>query len=205
MTLSTLIKISSINNLSDARYNAGMGAGILGFCPEPGHSDFVDLKKFKEITGWIKGVKLAGEFYRSSASDILNLAESYQFDLIQFENAEMVDQVSAIGKPLIFRFYLPDIQLPGDIPEIMKKLMGKVKYYLIEGELRNNDIIKNFCDLSRQFPVILGTGIDSSNILALLNECSFSGFAFKSGHEIKPGYFDPGILARIFELLDNDN
>ena len=54
MSLKTLVKVGGVTNLSDARYCAGMGVAILGFCPEPSRPDYVDLDKFKEITNWIK-------------------------------------------------------------------------------------------------------------------------------------------------------
>ena len=41
--LKTLIKVSNINNLSDARYCAGMGVEMLGFS-----MDELSIEKFKE-------------------------------------------------------------------------------------------------------------------------------------------------------------
>jgi phosphoribosylanthranilate isomerase len=205
MALSTLIKISGIHNLSDARYNAGMGAAILGFCPEPGNRDFVEIKKFREITGWIEGVKLAGEFYSSEAGEILRMAEDYKFDYIQLGNENSADEVFASGIPVIFRFDLSEMKDIDDMPEIMDRLKAGIMYFLIEGESRDIDITKKICGWSDRFPVILGSGINSSNILSLLNNCGFAGFAFKGGNEIKPGYFDPGMLSEIFEILENNS
>jgi phosphoribosylanthranilate isomerase len=205
MALSTLIKISGISNLSDARYNAGMGASILGFCPEPGHPDFVDINKFRAITGWIEGITLAGEFHMSPATEILNLTEIYKFDIIQVEKAQLVEPISSLLKTVIFRFNLSEIQNARDIFEIMRMLNTRVKYFLMDGESRDDEIIKEICEWSNEYPVIMGAGINSSNILSFINQYHFSGFAFKGGNEIKPGYLDPGMMAEIFELLDKNN
>ena len=61
MTLRTLVKISSVNNLSDARYAAGMGVELMGFNLDESSGNIVAPEQFRAITGWISGVKLVGE------------------------------------------------------------------------------------------------------------------------------------------------
>jgi hypothetical protein len=53
--LKTKVKVSSIENLSDARYCAGMGVEWLGFPLA------MPLEKFAEIRNWLAGVQIVGE------------------------------------------------------------------------------------------------------------------------------------------------
>ena len=66
MALKTFVKISAINNLSDARYCAGMGVDMLGFALEPTNPDSISPEKYTEIIGWLSGVKFVGEFEQSN-------------------------------------------------------------------------------------------------------------------------------------------
>ena len=56
--LKTVVKISNVTNLSDARYCAGMGVEMLGFSIDEAAETYVDLKKFNDIRSWIAGVQI---------------------------------------------------------------------------------------------------------------------------------------------------
>ena len=58
MALKTFVKVSGINNLSDARYCSGMEVNQLGFSIEPSSPNYTDPEKFKEIKGWLRVKKL---------------------------------------------------------------------------------------------------------------------------------------------------
>ena len=79
MALKTFVKISSVNNLSDARYCAGMGVDIIGFDLHEGSDHYVSPSKFKEIERWISGVKLAGYAYCHAMPMVMVM--SYRGDL----------------------------------------------------------------------------------------------------------------------------
>ena len=42
MGLKTLVKVSEVNNLSDARYCAGMGVEMIGFSLDENHPKFIE-------------------------------------------------------------------------------------------------------------------------------------------------------------------
>ncbi|MFT6971874.1 MAG: phosphoribosylanthranilate isomerase, partial [Roseivirga sp.] len=85
MALKTFVKVSGINNLSDARYCAGMGVNQVGFEIEEGSPNYVDQQSFKEIKGWLSGVEFVGEI-NGSVGSIANLVKDYGLDAIQIEN-----------------------------------------------------------------------------------------------------------------------
>ena len=73
MALTTIVKVGNITNLSDARYCAGMGVDMLGFCFEKKSEQYIDPESYKEIIGWISGPQLVGEFDTNDETKILEL------------------------------------------------------------------------------------------------------------------------------------
>jgi phosphoribosylanthranilate isomerase len=205
MALSALVKVSGVTNLSDARFCAGVGVGILGFCPEQEHPDYVDLKKYKEITSWIQGVKITGEFYSSDAERILHIDTAYAFDYLQVNDVELVNTLFKFGKPLIFKIDLFENLNQNTIRDKMGYLSDKVAYYLIEGRSSDQDLVEAVGQWSFEYPVLMGFGNDTATVTLLLKKYKFSGLAFRSGKEIRPGYGDFTELADIFEALETGN
>ncbi|MBK9737282.1 MAG: hypothetical protein IPO92_20960 [Saprospiraceae bacterium] len=60
--LKTKVKINQVNNLTDARYFAAMGADYLGFCCNLGTEKYCSPNKIKEITDWVAGPQFVLEF-----------------------------------------------------------------------------------------------------------------------------------------------
>jgi phosphoribosylanthranilate isomerase len=56
------IKISDIQNLTDARYFAAMDVDYLGFCCNPGSETFCAVSKIKEIKEWVQGPEFVLQF-----------------------------------------------------------------------------------------------------------------------------------------------
>src|SRR5690606_31205998 len=101
MALKTFVKISEVNNLSDARYCAGMGVNLIGFSLDPTNPKAVTPEQFSEITGWISGVKLVGEFYESSPLVIKELLGAYAVDYLQIKSVEELDYLSTVNIPIL--------------------------------------------------------------------------------------------------------
>ena len=66
MSLKCFVKVGSINNLSDARYCSGMNVDHVGFLMEENNINSIDITNLREISNWISGVKIVGEFNNSS-------------------------------------------------------------------------------------------------------------------------------------------
>ena len=80
MSLKTIVKISNVTNLSDARYCAGMGVDMLGFSMDADSPNYIDPKKFGEIRGWVAGVQIVGETTATDPDVIEQLLDTYQPD-----------------------------------------------------------------------------------------------------------------------------
>lgn len=207
MALKTLVKVSEVNNLSDARYCAGMGVDLVGFSIDKDNEKRISPENYKVITGWIEGVNNVLEFNSSTAEEIIEAIEVYQTDYIQICNEELVKTLFSknISQPLIFK-----INLKNDLSvyrNTFESLTEKVSHFLIESD--NEDIIseKTFNELkylTTKYPIIIGFGISTENLEQILTTIKPIGIALKGGDEIRPGYKDFDELADILEELELD-
>ncbi|MBK6622216.1 MAG: hypothetical protein IPG32_15540 [Saprospirales bacterium] len=71
--LKTLVKASSISNLTDARYFSAWEVKWLGYCLDPDSPDFVRPDQLQAIRSWVDSVELIGEFGKQALPDIVAL------------------------------------------------------------------------------------------------------------------------------------
>lgn len=205
MALKTIVKVGEVNNLSDARYCAGMGVEMLGFRLEDQHEHFVDPDKFREITEWVAGVKYVGEFDSADTETITSTLTAYQLDFIQTGNLEVIGSIGLTNIGLIYHIDLSRENGLSQLDELLA-LKNRIDYIVLENEIDpdhipDKSLISTLQDIA---PVLLACGPTSSNVETLLEELSVSGIALKGGEEIKPGIKDFDELADILELLEVD-
>lgn len=162
-----ILKFSALNNLSDARYAAGMWADFTGFCFDPSDASYIEPGKAKEISSWINGPLLCGEFGTQPVEWILDFVKSLKLDAIQIP----------AGYPF------PEIYDNANVKFIVladnasiDELPSKADIFIC----RDNEIYKRLKIISDK-PVILETeDLD-------LDASLYDGIAFKGGIEDKPG------------------
>ncbi|MES2732913.1 MAG: N-(5'-phosphoribosyl)anthranilate isomerase [Bacteroidota bacterium] len=206
MALRTFVKVSSITNLSDARYCAGMGVDMLGFSLDPSSSDFVSEAAFKEIVGWVAGVKIVGELGNIPAEQAGDLLAKYPVDYLQTDQSESIPQLSALNIPLILGAnFLENSQ--SSLKEICATNHTFVDCFLLESE---NIVLTEFemsflRRLSSKYSILLGFGFSHTNIQFLLDEIPVKGIALRGTHEIKPGLKDFDALAEVLEAIEMED
>ena len=198
--LRTLIKVSNINNLSDARYCAGMGVEMLGYS-----MDELSFEKFKEMRSWVAGVKIVGETDSQDILKIIELNETYQPDYLQVSDFQNITEIQKIGKPIILKVDFSTANLPA----LFQTMKGSVKYFLLENsddfEVIDEAVLSQLDAWSFQYPLILGFGIKESNAIDLLEQTQLTGFALRGNDEIRPGFGDSEELMNILEILETDD
>lgn len=207
MALISTVIISNITNLSDARYCAGMGVEILGFNIDPLNNNPLTPDNFEAITGWVSGVKLAGEFQFSNASEIIKTCEHYPIDMLQISNSELIPDLKALDRSLILKIDVNELNDDMEFQKLIEASKNDVTYFLIDGskeetcERWHPEILR----LSESYPLILGCGISKENVTDILAKSALAGIALKGSEEIKPGYKDYDELADILEQLESDD
>jgi phosphoribosylanthranilate isomerase len=197
MALRTTVKLSSVNNLSDARYAAGMGAGLVGFCLDRQAAHFIEAPTAVQIAGWLVGVGIVGEI---SSFDAEQYAD-YPIDYWETDREELLPMLRTQNQPIIFRLAFAEAT-----PERLSALAEGVAYFSLthtEDQLAPADMAR-LTDLAAQFPILLGFGVFADNINALLDQTAIAGIVLQGGDEIRPGLKDYDQMADILEAIEVD-
>jgi len=206
MALSTLVKISNVTNLSDARYCAGMGVDMLGFSMDADAPDYVDPDRFAAIRGWVAGVQIVGETHSTDPVAIEQLVQTYQPDYLQVDDAAMLPYLASFDKPLLLRVDLTTTN-PAQLEAIVRDGSATAEYMLLEGNeaqsltAEQQDVLYK---LAGKYPILLGMGITAGNVHDLLDELPVRGIALRGGDEDKPGDKEFGELMDILEAIEED-
>ena len=212
--LATLVKISNVTNLSDARYCAGMGVDMLGFSMDEFSPDYVDPSRFTAIRNWVVGVQIVGETTETDLDRIGELIATYQPDLLQIEEAALLPSLSTLGKPpgglppgglrLILRLNLAGITLE-QLDALLQINPTNADFILLESQAPihlDDDLKTSIGQLAARHAVLLGAGITAETVHDRLAELPVRGIALTGGPEDRPGNRDFGELMDILEALE---
>jgi phosphoribosylanthranilate isomerase len=197
MALSTTVKIS-VNNLSDARYAAGMGVNMIGFCLDKNSSDYVDTQKFSAIAQWITGVELVGEITNATTD-----WQNYALDALQVNDWQLIDQLQT-DLPLLLSLNIDNYTTISFIDEILEKYVNKVKYFILESNTTAQDKTEWLQKVCSKYPILLGVAMNESNLATVL-ALKATGISLKGGNEISAGLKDFDELSGVLELLEEEN
>ncbi len=206
MALKTFVKVSSINNLSDARYCAGMGVDMLGFILDPSSPGLVNESSFKEIVSWVSGVQLVGELGGADATQAADLLTRYAVNYLQTDRVDLIPQLATLRVPLIMRASFAE-NSQSSLKEICAANRPYVDFFLLESEtvVLTEYEMSFLRRLSLKYPVLLGFGFSAANIHFLLDELPIKGIAMRGTKEIQPGLKDFDELAEVLEAIETEN
>ncbi|WP_200978462.1 phosphoribosylanthranilate isomerase [Echinicola sp. 20G] len=208
MALKTFVKISTVNNLSDARYCAGMYVNLMGFNLEEGNKDYLSPEKYKEMTDWLSGLEYVGEFEASHPDAILETAKTYEgLSYLQITEELHIPMLLNSSFNLILKQEINDVNILQHLLAKAPSLKENNVILLLESDsLDLKDEVKDLIKaIAEKCKVLLGFGLDADNISSLLEELPIEGIALKGGDEIKPGFKDFDELADILEVLEEED
>jgi len=206
MALRTTVKVGEITNLSDARYCAGMGVDIIGFCFESESEKYIDPTTFTALSEWLSGVKYSAEFSSYPPSEIERTLQGYD-PVQQLQVLAPYDAVSLkkLGIPVAIQIEAGNFDSLGSLVDDMQLHQSDAEYFILDNKHETNQLtLDDALHLAEQFPVLLGFGITPQNILSIVENSAVQGISMKGSHEIKPGYKDFDALAEILEVLEVD-
>lgn len=187
MSLKTRVKVGKITNLSDARYCAGMNVDMLGFVTVESQENYLPVKDFQDIRGWVSGPKVVAEVYGLQSSEQLDrIIENYRPDYLELSLQELELVQSKL--PILLRIDSQETFLPKKGLEpfaIITKNLDR-KLFINEGKSLH------FIDLS-----------DCLNQEIPKDE-SFDGIVLSGSKEESPGLKDYDQLADVLESLEVD-
>ena len=190
--------IRGINNLSDARYCAGMGADKLTFVLDPNLPGHLDTKAMKELTGWIAGVELIGEFDQLSAPEINALAADCALDAVLLRSHRTPEELAEIAPPVYLE--LADTELTAGLDSLPATPVGFVLELTDDAPAASATLAA----LAALRPLWLGPGLHPERAHKLATQLPLAGLSFPSGDEVKPGLRDFDQLEAVFEALERE-
>lgn len=207
--------IRGINNLSDARYCAGMGADKLTFVLDPALPDHLDPKTVKELAGWIAGVELIGEFDQLSAAEINALATECALDAVLLRSFRTAAELAEIAPPIYVELGYETVSAQaGSLNEQVgwsykatsdQALPAGVSGWVVElpatVATATMDLLNS---IGRQRPLWVGPGLLPERAREMASQLPLAGLSFPSGDEVKPGLRDFDQLEAVFEALEVD-
>ncbi|MBC6609011.1 hypothetical protein H8B13_19485 [Hymenobacter sp. BT188] len=205
MALLTSVLVRGINNLSDARYCAGMGADGLIFTLDPALPGAVDAATVRELAGWVAGVELIGEFDEMPVSEINRLVEEcgLQRVLLHQRPEAPLSVPALLHAPL---FLITSNSLRNEMllqySPIFPAGLG------VAASLNMDDLPEArqeaLAEAATQFPLWLSGAITADTVASLLNTIHPAGLILEGGNEIKPGLRDFEELEAVFEALEEE-
>lgn len=204
MALNTFVYIRDVDNLSDARYCAGMGVEMIGFKLDQDQSGSLSQATYNEISNWISGVKIVGEFGDLSTDRIEEFLNNSQADFLLVPGISQLEQYTSLSKPLILQMELnssTDDQLAA-----LNFSSVSLDYLLITSpkDTIDEESRAKILELSNEYPVILGFGISEQNAHGIAKKLGLAGISLAGSSEIRPGFKDYDELADILEILEID-
>ena len=190
--------IRGINNLSDARYCAGMGADKFTFILDPALPGYLDTKTVKELAGWIAGVELIGEFDHLNASNINAIAADCALDAVLLRSPRTANELAEIAPPVY-------MELAADNAAMAQSLPGSLLGLVVElPESVSAETVTELGKRASQRPLWLGPGLLPDRARDLASQLPLAGLVFPSGDEVKPGLRDFDQLEAVFEALETE-
>ncbi len=205
MALRTSVIVNGINNLSDARYCAGMGVDVIGFNLKLNDPDRVLPETLKEITSWVSGVQLAGEFVRARPDQINEFADEFNLDLIQLNFPYLIDEIEEINRPVIQKVFINKDTVESELLEMLELYSAVVQAFIIYSDdfttidETNQKLLQS---IAKRHPIYLAFGIDKDNINETLSKVKPVGIGLQGGNEVRPGFKDFDELQDIFEAIE---
>jgi phosphoribosylanthranilate isomerase len=195
--LKTQVKVSSIANLSDARYCAGMGVEWLGFPLQE-----ITVEKFTEIRNWLAGVQIVGEFTKATADQVREAVTTYQPDVIEFDSSVSLVAIQSIDVSKILRVNIDTDNLPA----IFAASAPYVSHFLLVGDSADSLIgMEASIEIwAAQYPIILGLDIPEDDLDEWVEQSSIQGIGLVAGEEDRPGFRDFTDLMTILEKLETE-
>lgn len=204
MQLKTLVKVSSITNLDDARFCAGMGVAMMGFSLDKGTPRYVNPEQFKAICQWIKGVALVGELSGTNPAIIRYILDQYVLDYLQLNHPVALSHIENLSVPVVLKLNLQSNEKLPALQTLMATYAPYVKYFLLDTALLHEDVINSLQPtinrLTNRFSILQGYHMATKSLPHLLNT-RLRGISLQWGAGAKPSGKDFDLLADVLERL----
>ncbi len=198
MSLKYFVHVSSIYNLSDARYCSGMMVNSLGFDLDEKSKNKLSTDNINEISAWVNGVHFVGEFNNSSSSYINSILNEIDFDYILINIDKSIRDIDFDNKKIIV--LIPDPKL------ITSKTNDHLNNFFpyssrIVVDNMNKNSINKLELINNNYEIITNPLENIDTTKSYLDKFKL-GLLLKGSQEIRPGYKDYDLISDYLEAID---
>ena len=199
MSLKYFVHVSSISNLSDARYCSGMMVDSLGYNFDENSNFKISTDTSNEISKWVNGVKFIAEFNNSSTKYINSILDKGFFDAVELNIENTIKGLNFDPKSIIVKISDPN-KINYDINDFLSSNFPKVETLIIDNlNLKN---IEKLEYIDKKYMLIINPYNDFKSILKFLDKYNY-GLLLKGSSEIRPGLKDYDSISNILEKIQD--
>ena len=197
MSLKYFVYVSSVNNLSDARYCSAMMVDYLGFNLDENSKNKISVDNITEISSWINGVKLVGEFNKSSCNYINKALQKTDFSLIQIDISNVCTNLNFDYENIIVK--IKDLsEHNNSILSELKSNFCKTRIIIVEKFNESNSMI--LADLAKKYKVFINPLKSINKTKEILRKYNL-GLHLYGSDEIRPGFKDYDSLSSVLDKI----
>ena len=198
MSLKYFVHVSSINNLSDARYCSGMMVNSLGFDLDKESKTKLPLENINEICKWVNGVDFVGEFNNSQSNYINEVINELDFNYISVNISNTIKSIDFDHQKIIVVLPEPNLISP-KTNNYLRDNFPESRTLIIDNLTK--DSISKLELLTDNYEIIINP-LETINITkSILNKFDL-GLLLKGSQEIKPGYKDYDSISDYLDAID---
>ena len=192
MYLKYFVYVSSVNNLSDARYCSGMFVDYIGFNFDQNSKNKISIDNFKEIKNWINGPKIVAEFADSSITYIEEFMSKIEVDYLSINYSSEI--IKKIDKNFIVN--ISDKNIMRQNPKLIEENINKIKLVTIDDfddsmiDFVKYEGIDVFIECKKSF-------LDTEKMLKRYD----LGLKLSGSNELRPGYKDYNNISDILNEI----
>ena len=206
MALALPVLVRGINNLSDARYCAGMGAQGLIFTLDAHLPGAVDAATARELAGWVAGVDTIGEFGHVAGPEINRLVEECGLTgvLLRLDRARQA-WPEGLAVPVLIEVPMAIVLKQNLLADTIADLTAAFPQGFALFTTPPHPYPADYAywhGLARQAPLWLTAPASPTEAADLAQQVHPAGLILTGGDELKPGLRDFTELEAVFEALE---
>ena len=199
MSLKYFVHVSSISNLSDARYCSGMMVDSLCYNFDENSNFKISTDTSNEISKWVNGVKFIAEFNNSSTKYINSILDKGFFDAVELNIENTIKGLNFDPKSIIVKISDPN-KINYDTNDFLSSNFPKIETLIIDNlNLKNIERLEN---LDKKYMLIINPYYDFETVLKFLDKYNY-GLLLKGSNEIRPGLKDYDSISNILEKIED--
>lgn len=187
------IKVSGVTSEEDALFSIGLGASAVGFEFGPTPRRISPNDAHDIVRRLPQGAISIGVFHNEMPQRIVEIVNTLGLSGVQIEGAMTKSSLAYV----VERVNTVLRALPSGAEAIRNDPLDGVDYFLLpeaDDVAALHDCLSAFQDTALRTPLIASGGLDSSNVVEIVQNYPVWGVDVRSGVEIEPGVKDPVLL-----------